>query len=100
MHLSVVCQSRWDNPDTVAMLIVALTEANARAAVAEQYIEDLTAIMTADDQAALDEVKRQAWNDGIEAAAEKCDVATMDHIGDIVRGIGDDIRALRRDGGK
>lgn len=46
--------------------------------------------------AAARRAEAAAWNDAIEAVAEKCDVAPMDHIGDIVRGIGDEIRALRR----
>ena len=34
---------------------------------------------------------------GLEAASEMCEAATMDDVGDIIRGIGADIRALSAD---
>lgn len=73
-----------------------------RAEIAASIRADALRSLSVENQALRDALtaarraEAAAWNDAIEAAAEKCDVASMDHIGDIVRGIGDEIRALRR----
>lgn len=52
----------------------------------------------ADLSTALQQVREAArvdgWNGAIEAAAETCDVVMQDHVGDLIRAKGDEIRAL------
>lgn len=72
----------------------------AEAERAEQWRQRRGAEAARDTALAISDAAQRAetaaWNDAIEAAAEKCDVVFMDHVGDLIRAIGDDIRALRR----